>query len=146
MLHFSTKESIAISSAIVAESALLRFVFFSAYGKHPDRDGATEIDYNLSRAVFPTFLIGSYFGVILSVSLGELVLAILIMAVLTALSFQTLFKAIALFKKESAKLRADEAGNFIRAEAGTINAAYNKAIQEANESTQAVEQPEDETS
>ena len=87
MLQFTTKESIAMTSAIVTESSLIRFVFFSAYAKHPERPDTTEIDYNLVRITFPMFLIGSYFGVILSVSLGELILAILIMTILTFLSF-----------------------------------------------------------
>ena len=87
MFKFSTKESIALTSAIVTESALIRFVFFSAHAKSPDRPDATEIDYNIVRVAYPMFLVGSYFGVIFSVSLGELVLVVLIMTVLTFLSF-----------------------------------------------------------
>ena len=86
MLHFTTKESIALTSAIVTESALIRFVFFSAHAKNPDRPDATEIDYNLVRATYPLFLVGSYFGVIFSVSLGELILAVMIMTLLCFLS------------------------------------------------------------
>ena len=72
MFQFKTKQSIAIASAIVFESSLVRFVFMSAYAGHPDRLNATQIDYNLVRAAFPAFLVGGYFGVLLSVSLGEL--------------------------------------------------------------------------
>ena len=104
MLKFSTKEAIALTSAIVTESVLIRFIFFSAHAKHPDKPNSTEIDYDLVRVVFPMFLIGSYFGVILSVSLGDLILGILLMTLMTVLSCQTLWKAINLFKKESAKL------------------------------------------
>ena len=103
-LHFSAKESIALTSGIVAESALIRFIFFSAHSKHPDRPEATEIDYNIVRVAYPMFLVGSYFGVILSVILGELILTILILTVLTALSIQVLRKAISLFKNETIKL------------------------------------------
>ena len=92
MLHFTTKESIALTSAIVTESALIRFVFFSAHAKNPDRPDATEIDYNLVRATYPLFLVGSYFGVIFSVSLGELILAVMILTLLCILSLQTLWK------------------------------------------------------
>ena len=101
MFHFSTKESIAISPAIVAESALIRFVFFSAHEPHPDRPGATVIDYNVVRVAYPIFLVGSYFGTFLSVSLGELFLAIMIMVVLTLLAIQLLWKAVKLYKRES---------------------------------------------
>lgn len=83
---------------------MIRFIFFSAHSKHPDRPEATEIDYNIVRVAYPMFLVGSYFGVILSVSLGELILAILIMAVLSVLSVQVLWKAISLYKKETIKL------------------------------------------
>ena len=51
MLHFNTKESIALTSAIVTESALIRFFFFSAHAENPDRPDATEIDYNLVRVI-----------------------------------------------------------------------------------------------
>ena len=85
MLHFTTKEAIAITALIATESALIRFVFFSAYTKHPERPEATEIDYNLVRVAYPMFLIGSYFGVMLSVSLGELILAVLITTLLAIL-------------------------------------------------------------
>jgi len=101
MMHFSTKESIAITPAIVTESALIRFVFFSAHAPHPDRPEATEIDYNLVRIVYPVFLIGSYFGTFLSVSLGELFLTIMIMTIMTLLSIQVLWKAVTIYKKES---------------------------------------------
>ena len=94
MFKFSTKESIALTSAIVTESALIRFIFFSAHTKHPDRPDATEIDYNIVRVAYPMFLVGSYFGVIFSVSLSELVLAILIMIVLSFLSLQVVWKAV----------------------------------------------------
>ena len=96
-----------MTSAIVTESVLIRFIFFSSHAKHPERENATEIDYDLVRVVFPMFLIGSYFGVILSVSLGELILGVLLMTLMTFLSLQTLWKAISLFKKESAKIQAE---------------------------------------
>ena len=101
MFSFTTKDSIPISSAIVFWSAFLRFVLFSAYTPHPERPNATEVDYNVGKAVFPVYLVGSYFGVILSVSLGELILVILMMTVLTLLSVQVLCKAMNLYKKES---------------------------------------------
>ena len=57
------------------------------------------------RAVFPAFLAGSYFGVILSVGLGELPLAILIMLVLSLLTIQVVWKAVKLYKKETQQKR-----------------------------------------
>ena len=87
MFGFTTKDAIPISSAIVFWSAFLRFILISAYAPHPLRPNATQVDYNVVKAVFPIYLVGSYFGVILSVSLGELILVILMMTVLTLLSF-----------------------------------------------------------
>ena len=78
----------------------------SAHAGHPERQNATQIDYNLVRAAFPAFLVGGYFGVLLSVSLGELILAVLMMVTLVLLSIQVLAKSIKLYKKESAQLAA----------------------------------------
>jgi len=115
MLHFTTKESVALSSAIVTESALIRFAFFSAHAKHPERPESTMIDYNLVRVAYPIFLVAAFFGVMFSVSLGELILAVLIMAILTFLSFKVLWKAYSLFKKESIKFAAEES-EYVKAE------------------------------
>ena len=60
------------------------------------------------RAAFPAFLVGGYFGVLLSVSLGELILAVLMMVTLVLLSIQVLVKSIKLYKKESAQLAASK--------------------------------------
>ena len=35
LFHFGSKDAIAISTAIVFETAIIRFVFFSAWSKHP---------------------------------------------------------------------------------------------------------------
>ena len=115
MFQMTTKDSIAISSAIVFSSALVRFVCFSSYGKHPTNAGETEINYSLVRAVFPVFMIGTYLGVILSVSLGELPLATLIMFLLTLLSFQVFYKALKMFRKETQDMALDE-GSYIPAD------------------------------
>lgn len=101
LYSFKTKEAIACAAAIVFESAVLRFVTYSAYAGHPTRPNATQIDYNLVRAVFPAFMVGSYFGVLLSVALGEMPLAVLIMLVLSFLTIQVLTKACNLYAKET---------------------------------------------
>ena len=85
MYGFATKDAIPISSAIVFWSALLRFGLISAYAPHPERPNATQVDYNIVQAVFPVYLVGGYFGVILSVSMGELILVILMMLLLFSL-------------------------------------------------------------
>ena len=97
MYGFATKDAIPISSAIVFWSALLRFGLISAYAPHPERPNATQVDYNIVQAVFPVYLVGGYFGVILSVSMGELILVILMMLLLFALCVQVLLKAVKLY-------------------------------------------------
>lgn len=101
LLQMSTKGAISSAAAIVFESALIRFVFFSAYAKHPTRENATEIDYNLVRIVYPAFLVGSFCGALFSVSLGELWLAILLTLILIYLTFNVFRKATNLYRKET---------------------------------------------
>ena len=104
LFQFSTKDSISISTAIVFESAFIRFVCSSAYAPHPDRENATEVDYNLVRVVFPAFLVGSFFGVIVSVALGELILGVMLMTFLALITIQVLWKSISLYKEETIKM------------------------------------------
>ena len=103
LLLFPVKEAIAMSTVMVFETAILRFVFFSAWKPHPERDYATEIDYNTVRVVFPFFLLGSFAGVYLTIAISELLLTILIITVLGTLSIQTLFKSKQLYNKETVK-------------------------------------------
>lgn len=106
LLHFSTKDAIAVASAIITVSALLRFVFFSSHASHPERPSATEIDYTLVKLVYPTFIVGSYFGVIFSVSLGELPLAVLLICILFYLTFNVFTQGIKRYKKETIDMSA----------------------------------------
>ena len=138
MFGFTTKDAIPISSAIVFWSAFLRFVLVSAYAPHPLRSHATQVDYNVVKTVFPVYLVGSYFGVILSVSLGELILVILMMTVLFVLSVQVLLKAISLFRKETIELKKAE-GDFVAAEGGVAAKAEDEKKPDAlNQSTSSV--------
>lgn len=107
--HFNSKEAIAISSAIVFETAILRYVFFSAWTKHPEAPEKTEIDYNTVRMVYPLFLFGSYMGVILYIVMSELWLTILIIGCLGTLSIQMIFKSRSKFMAESVKIAKEEA-------------------------------------
>ena len=100
---FKTKEAIGITSALVFEAAATRFFAFSMHQKHPDRPEATVIDYKLVRAIFALFLVGSYFGVLLSVTLGELILAVILAFMLVLLAIQTTYKAVKIYQKESAQ-------------------------------------------
>jgi len=107
--HFSSKEAIAISTAIVFETGILRFVFFSAWTKHPENAAKTEIDYNTVRVVYPLFLVGSFLGVIFYIILSELWITVLIIVCLGALSIKMVFKSRQKFMAETVKIAAEEA-------------------------------------
>ena len=109
LFHFSSKDAIAISTAIVFETAILRFVFFSAWTKHPEDNAKTEIDYNTVRVVYPLFLVGSYLGVIFYIILSELWITVLIIGCLGTLSIQMIFKSRQKFIAESKKIAEKEA-------------------------------------
>ena len=98
--HFKTKETVAISLAIVFESGLIRTLGFSFWSKHPERD-STEIDFNTMRVVYPLFLIGSYFGVLTSIVLSEFVLVILLTLLLFYTVVTTLKKGRDMWNKEA---------------------------------------------
>ena len=104
LFHFNSKEAIAISTAIVFEAAIIRFVFFSAWSKHPQAPEKTEIDYNTVRVVYPLFLVGSYLGVIFYIVLSELWITILIIVILGSLSIHMIFKSRSKFMAESVKI------------------------------------------
>ena len=82
LLQAETKEAIALTSAIVVESALIRFVFFSAWKKHPENENKTEIDYDMALILYPAFLIGSFLGVIVSIAASEFILTILLICIM----------------------------------------------------------------
>lgn len=109
MFHFSSKEAIAVSTAIVFETAILRFVFFSAWTKHPENENKTEIDYNTVRVVWPLFLVGSYVGVIFYILMSEMWITILIIGTLGPLSLQMIWKARQKFMAESVKIAEEKA-------------------------------------
>lgn len=53
--------------------------------------------------MMPTVLVGSFVGVLVNILMPGVVLSIILTAFLLFLSFQTLFKALQIFKKENIK-------------------------------------------
>lgn len=128
LLQMSTKVAIPISSTIVCESALARFVLFSAYAGHPQRENTTQIDYNLVRIVYPAFLAGSLVGALVSVALGELWLAILISLLLVYLTINVGKKALKLYQKESEQFKKEAEQAKAAADANTAEALKEKEL------------------
>ena len=89
--HFKTKETVAMSLAIVFESGVIRTMVFSFWAQHPDRK-TTEIDFNTIRVVYPLFLVGSYFGVLTSIALPEVILCASLVLLLSYLVVNTFIK------------------------------------------------------
>ena len=103
-MHFSAVDAIPMGAAMVLQTALLRFIFFSSSAKHPEKPYSTEIDYNMVKIVQPLFLLGSYFGVLVYIALGEMILVVLLIAVLTPIGLQSLCKGRSMYAKESEKI------------------------------------------
>jgi uncharacterized membrane protein YfcA len=108
--HFKTKDTVAMSLAIVFESGVIRTFLFSWWAKHPERP-TTEIDFNTIRVVYPLFLVGSYFGVLTSIALPEIVLCVSLVLLLTYLVGDTFIKGRRMWIKEGlAILERDNRG------------------------------------
>ena len=57
------------------------------------------------KIVQPLFLLGSYFGVLVYIALGEMILVISLIAVLTPIGLQSLCKGRSMYTKETEKLQ-----------------------------------------
>lgn len=108
MFGFSTIQAIALSNFVIFAGAAVRYFGFSIFQKNPDKD-ATIVDYNLCSMMLPTVLIGSFVGTIISSVLPEAVLTIILVVMLIYLTYDSLEKAISLWKKETLSFRAEAA-------------------------------------
>jgi uncharacterized membrane protein YfcA len=98
---FASKEAIAMSTVLIAVSAVVRFVFFSAWSKHPENPNRTEIDFNTVKMVFPLFLIGGYCGVICYMMLSEFQIAIFLSMVLGYTAIHMVTTSIKKYREEN---------------------------------------------
>jgi uncharacterized membrane protein YfcA len=108
MFGFSTIQAIALSNFVIFAGAAVRYFGFSIFQKNPDKD-ATIVDYNLCSMMLPTVLIGSFVGTIISSVLPEAVLTIILVIMLIYLTYDSLEKAVSLWKKETLSFRAEAA-------------------------------------
>lgn len=98
--HFKTKQVVATSLAVVFESGFIRTFGFSFWAKHPEKK-ATEIDFNTVKVAYPLFLVGSYFGVLTSMILPDILLCFFLTVILIYLCVQSYFKGRELWRKEA---------------------------------------------
>lgn len=108
MFGFNTIHSIALSNFIIFVGALVRYLGFSIKQNHPDK-AATVVDYNMCSVMLPLVLVGSFIGVILANILPEAVLTIIMALLLVYLTYDSLSKAIGLWKKETISLAKEAA-------------------------------------
>ena len=100
LFGFSTREAIAISNATIFGGAMVRFLFFSIWEKHPTNKQKTVINYTVANVMMPIVLVGSYVGAILNIVFPEAVLGIVLTVLLIFLTYNTTKKGIAMYKKE----------------------------------------------
>ena len=108
MLFFvmTTKEAIGLSSFAIICSCLARYLQTLKW-KHPEKD-AVVIDYNIATIMMPTVLIGSFIGAFLNVALPVIVIIVCLTGLLWAMAVQSLIKFLQIYRKESAKIRAEK--------------------------------------
>lgn len=83
LFRFSSKEAIALATFLIFNTAIVRFVGFSFWNKHPEKkEQGTEIDYNTARVVFPLFLVGSFLGILLYIVFSELIITVCVVLIL----------------------------------------------------------------
>ena len=105
MFGFTTIQAIAISNSTIFLGSAVRFFGFSIRQKHPNKD-ATIVDYNLASVMLPLVIFGSFFGTIVSSILPDAVLTIFIGILMIYLTYDSLSKAVTMWKKETVAINA----------------------------------------
>ena len=100
MFGFTTIKAMALSNATIFASAAVRYFGFSIFEKNSEKS-TTIIDYNLVAIMIPMVLVGSFVGTIISNLLPEAVLTIILVILLFYSTYDSLKKAINLWKKET---------------------------------------------
>ena len=85
---FEMKPAIAISSFSIMITTIARFMF-NFNERHPEKPNCTSIDYGMTTVMMPLTLIGSLIGAFIYVSFPEIVLQILLVVLLSFLSYQS---------------------------------------------------------
>lgn len=100
MFGFNTIQSIALSNFVIFVGALVRFFGFSIRQEHPQKP-STIIDYNLCSVMMPLVLIGAFVGVMVANIAPEALLTIFLVLILFYLTYDSLSRAINLWKAET---------------------------------------------
>jgi uncharacterized membrane protein YfcA len=95
----STKEAVAVSGFTILVGSVSRFAF-TYKERHPDKD-ATCIEYGITNVMLPVVLVGSIAGVFFNIIFPDVIVQISLTLLLGFLSIQSVFKALAIYKKEN---------------------------------------------
>jgi uncharacterized membrane protein YfcA len=100
MFGFNTIQSIALSNFVIFVGAFVRYFGFSIRQEHPQKP-ATIIDYNLCSVMLPLVLIGAFVGVMVANIAPEALLTIFLALILFYLTYDSLGRAVSLWKAET---------------------------------------------
>jgi uncharacterized membrane protein YfcA len=104
MFVFTSKPAIAISSFAIFVTTIVRFLA-NFKERHPEKDSATVIDYDLVSIMMPTTLAGAQIGAIILVIMPDLFIQIILTIVLAFLTVQSGCKAHEITKKENQAIK-----------------------------------------
>ena len=101
MFGFTTIQAIALSNSTIFLGAAVRYFGYSIRQTHPNKK-ATIVDYNLASVMVPLVVFGSFAGTIVSSILPEAVLTIIIAILMIYLTYDSISKAVIMWRKETA--------------------------------------------
>ncbi|CDW75048.1 UNKNOWN [Stylonychia lemnae] len=101
---FNTKDAIAISNFGIFTGAISRYIY-SLDKKHPEKENAVIIDYNLAILMLPTVMMGSLIGVYFNIMLPSILLSGILTILQLFIGFQSLMKGREMYKKETLKFQ-----------------------------------------
>jgi hypothetical protein len=102
--QFSTKESVALSNAVIFFGCIVRY-FLNFKRRHPLKQ-ATTIDNSIVMVMLPMVMLGSIIGVQANILLPEIILMVMLASVLLFLVYKTGVKAIKTRRKENEAIHA----------------------------------------
>ncbi|KAL0024495.1 hypothetical protein WJX77_009840 [Trebouxia sp. C0004] len=99
LLGFSLKGSTALSQAVVTGGACAGFMY-SSCKRHPDDHEQSLVDFDLALILTPMLLLGITAGVLINAVMPNWLITLLLVAVLTWLTFKTFMKGWQLHQSE----------------------------------------------
>ncbi|GKY95595.1 hypothetical protein MPSEU_000520800 [Mayamaea pseudoterrestris] len=106
VMHFSPKQGIPLSNVTVLGGAIANTIL-NIPKRHPDANRPL-VDWDLILVMEPLTIAGALIGAFLNKILPETLLILLLVALLTFTSWETLTKAVKMYKKETKAMKAEQ--------------------------------------